>query len=267
MKSLGAKFNIITFISCVSILGCTASKQTKAVTDKDAESLHLTQAASFFSTRPRTAKNVLAAYRLVTQSIDNKNRPSQTTYEQGILAAKYALWLAINDKETPGKLLYATAAKKWCRAAIQINAEKVQGFYYYAIAIGVVAEINRAAARQSMAEIRGQALKAIALNEHFDDAGPHRLLGALYLRAPGPPTGIGSKRRALHHLEKAYELAPENPENMNFLAEAYIKFERRQEALALIEIVLAGEWPDGQLISAAEIRQHALSLKQKGKRK
>jgi tetratricopeptide (TPR) repeat protein len=76
--------------------------------------------------------------------------------------------------------------------------------------------------------------RAAAIDPNFDHAGPHRLLGALYLRAPGPPAGIGSLRRAVEHLEKTAELAPDYPENLIFLAETYLKSRRCEEAGELI---------------------------------
>ena len=64
------------------------------------------------------------------------------------------------------------------------------------------------------------------IDASFEEAGPHRVLGGLYLEAPGPPSGVGSLRRAVRELETAVRLAPDHPDNALLLAKAYLEADR-----------------------------------------
>jgi hypothetical protein len=71
---------------------------------------------------------------------------------------------------------------------------------------------------------------AAGLDSHFDYAGPERSLGLLYRDAPGWPTSIGSRRKALEWLKQAEELAPAYPENHLNLLESYLQWHERDQA-------------------------------------
>jgi hypothetical protein len=105
-----------------------------------------------------------------------------------------------------------------------------------------------AAVRKGVAKrIRDHALAAIALDETFDAAGPHRVLGRLHAVAPRVPlfTGWVSHEEGLRHLERAVEIAGTDASNRLYLAEARLASEpqRREEWLRAIEAV-ASEPPD-----------------------
>jgi hypothetical protein len=55
---------------------------------------------------------------------------------------------------------------------------------------------------------------------NLDDGGPLRLLGALYLKAPAWPNGVGDRDKALELLEKAVKEHPGHPLNHLFYAQA-----------------------------------------------
>jgi len=105
-----------------------------------------------------------------------------------------------------------------------------------------------AAVRKGVAKrIRDHALAAIALDETFEDAGPHRVLGRLHAVAPRVPlfTGWVSHEEGLRHLERAIEIAPTDANNRLYLAEARLAGEsaQREEALREFEAV-ASSPPD-----------------------
>ncbi len=61
--------------------------------------------------------------------------------------------------------------------------------------------------------------RAIDLNPDIDDGGSLRILGALYLKAPAWPNGIGDPDKALELLEMAIKKYPEHPLNHLFYAQ------------------------------------------------
>jgi len=205
------------------------------------------RADSLFSVTPKIYDNVEQAYRLLRQALDDFDGKDARRFDATADAALCAIWLALHDKDRSDILKHASEAMSFSLKVISLDKDRAEGYYYRAIATGLFAEQNKSYGRQSMNEIRANGEKALALNPKFDHAGPHRLLGALYLRAPGPPSGIGSLRKAIEHLEQAVTTAPDYSENLIFLAEAYLKSERRDEAARMLDRASAAIATEGQL--------------------
>jgi tetratricopeptide (TPR) repeat protein len=82
-----------------------------------------------------------------------------------------------------------------------------------------------AAARQGVGDkIRRYAEIGIALDERYDEAAGHRLLGRLHDQAPKVPffTGWVDRDKAVAELRRAVALAPDNDLNQLYLAEALL---------------------------------------------
>jgi tetratricopeptide (TPR) repeat protein len=83
-----------------------------------------------------------------------------------------------------------------------------------------------AAARQGVGDkIRRYGEVALALDERYDRAGAHRLLGRLHTLAPKIPfiTGWVDRDEAVSHLRRAVALAPEDLLNQVYLADALLQ--------------------------------------------
>lgn len=189
------------------------------------------RAAEHFSREPRDERHVRACWddiRPVAFGIGDAN-PAR--FDALLLATRCGLWLAnhaaANDLIDDLLLLTNTMA--------EIAPERVEGPYHRGAVLGLLAQAQPLKGVSAMEGIVKDARRAIELDPTYDGAGPHRLLGALHLRAPGPPTGVGSVRRALFYLKKACEIAPEHPGNLLFLAEAHLANEDPAQAAPLIE--------------------------------
>ena len=106
------------------------------------------------------------------------------------------------------------------------------------------------AVRKGVAKrIREHALLAVVLDETYERAGPHRLLGRLHAVAPRVPllTGWVDRDQAVRHLERAVELAPDEVWNRLYLAEARLEHRpgERARAIADLEAVVAAQ-PDSE---------------------
>jgi tetratricopeptide (TPR) repeat protein len=80
-----------------------------------------------------------------------------------------------------------------------------------------------AAARQGVGDrVRAYSEILIALDERYEDAGGHRVLGRLHTLAPKVPfvTGWVDRDKAVSELRRAVALGPDNLDNHLFLAEA-----------------------------------------------
>ncbi|HEX3556298.1 MAG TPA: hypothetical protein VIA62_24025 [Thermoanaerobaculia bacterium] len=84
-----------------------------------------------------------------------------------------------------------------------------------------------AAARQGVGDrVRTYAEILIALDERYEDAAGHRVLGRLHTLAPKVPfvTGWVDRDKAVSELRRAVALGPDNLDNHLFLAEALFEY-------------------------------------------
>lgn len=100
-----------------------------------------------------------------------------------------------------------------------------------------------AAARQGAGdEIRRYGEIAVALDERYDRAAGHRLLGRLHTLAPKIPlvTGWVDRDKAISHLRRAVALAPEDLYNQIYLADALLQHQpgKAAEAREILRRVL-----------------------------
>jgi len=92
--------------------------------------------------------------------------------------------------------------------------------YYLAANLGLAVREHPTLAMGNLGRLEGEMKQAVALSPGIDDGGPLRLLGALYLKAPAWPNGIGDRDKALELLEKAAREHPGHPLNHLFYAQA-----------------------------------------------
>jgi tetratricopeptide (TPR) repeat protein len=92
-----------------------------------------------------------------------------------------------------------------------------------------------AAARQGVGDkVRRYAEILIALDERYEDAAGHRILGRLHTLAPKVPfvTGWVDRDKAVSELRRAVALGPDNFDNHVFLAEALFEYQPAKEGEA-----------------------------------
>ncbi|MES1243127.1 MAG: TRAP transporter TatT component family protein [Acidobacteriota bacterium] len=100
-----------------------------------------------------------------------------------------------------------------------------------------------AAARQGVGDkVRRNGEIALALDERYDQAAPHRVLGRLHTLAPKVPfvTGWVDRDQAVSHLRRAVALAPEDLLNQVYLADALLQHfpDKAAEAKEILRRVL-----------------------------
>jgi tetratricopeptide (TPR) repeat protein len=100
-----------------------------------------------------------------------------------------------------------------------------------------------AAARQGVGDrVKSYSETLIALDERYEDAGGHRILGRLHTLAPKVPffTGWVDRGKAVSELRRAVALGPGNLDNHVFLADALLEHQpdKAGEARAILRRVL-----------------------------
>jgi tetratricopeptide (TPR) repeat protein len=92
--------------------------------------------------------------------------------------------------------------------------------------------------RRLLPQIIEELERAVALDEAYDQAGAHRVLGRIYFEAPGWPMSVGDLTKSLHHLQAAVRLAPDNSTNHLFLAQTMYRLHYPSLAQQQLEQVL-----------------------------
>jgi tetratricopeptide (TPR) repeat protein len=128
---------------------------------------------------------------------------------------------ATNDA---GRAERAREGIRACEQAVALNPDLAPAHYYLAMNQGQLARTMSVGALHLVQQMETHFLKARELDAQFDEAGPDRNLGLLYLQAPGWPVCVGSRSKARAHLSKAVKLAPDYPENRLNLMEAHVRW-------------------------------------------
>lgn len=138
--------------------------------------------------------------------------------------------------EKRSRLELGRRAGRFARDAVRLEPGKVEGYYYLAQSSARLAEAM--SKMKFIPYFKAKIEHAARLDEAYDEAGPLRFLGKLYLQAPAWPVSVGSPERAVQVLERAVELSP-TPLNRLFLGEAYFHDEEYEDADETIRGALA----------------------------
>ncbi|MEM7182021.1 MAG: hypothetical protein AAF518_13975 [Spirochaetota bacterium] len=138
--------------------------------------------------------------------------------------------------------LYYEHGMNYGKEAITMNPKAIYGNYWYASNVGMHGICKGMMASLASIDPMKKGFEIVLKeNESFFFAGPHRALGRLFHQAPGWPISIGNKTKALEHLERAVELAPEFFNNRLFLAELYIDIGKKPKAKEHLEWMASAE--------------------------
>ena len=193
------------------------------------------QAAAWFNEQPRTVARVTKAFEALLVALEQGNREYESLWQ----AARAGVWLAAHVEDESRRAELARQARRAAQTAEDVDPARAEGPYYRALASGLLAEAQPSYGHAAMQEMRDDLLRAAALDPDLDNAGPDRVLGLLYLRAPGPPAGIGSRIRARKHLRAARDRHPEHPEVHLYLGELHATLEDWDAARQSYERVLS----------------------------
>ena len=159
-------------------------------------------------------------------------RGDETRVEGWLGLARVASWRVEHEKGAEARralALVALDAAQWCLRRAPGRAECD---YALAEALGQQAREQPATAHDGLAKMVEALRRVIAVSPGLDEAGPHRVLALVLLRAPGWPAGPGDAEEGLVQARKAVALAPGQPLNELALSEALRKTGRDSEAKA-----------------------------------
>lgn len=114
----------------------------------------------------------------------------------------------------------------------------VAGHYWKALNLSGLADVNRLRGFKLLPQIMDELERSLVLDETYDQAGAHRVLGRIYFEAPGWPVSVGNREKSLEQLTAAVRLAPDNSTNHLYLAETLLAMGKKAQASEELEKVL-----------------------------
>jgi len=142
------------------------------------------------------------------------------------------------DMGPSGGLDEARKGRAAAEAAIRHFPESGLAHYLAAYLTGLEAERAPWRGLFLVPVIEREAARAADLSPGVDRAGPDRMLGELYLRAPAFPVSVGDSRKAVSHYRRAVSRVPSAPENRLGLAESLLSNHRTAEACGELRALL-----------------------------
>jgi hypothetical protein len=136
-------------------------------------------------------------------------------------AVRAKAWLTDRERNAKRRQELAVSAvqtAQWCQRR---QPELAACDYWLALAVGLQAREVRITADDGLKKMVPALQKAIDKDPEYDEAGPHRVMALVLIRAPGWPVGPGDPEAALEHARKAVALRPGFPPNQFALGEAH----------------------------------------------
>lgn len=173
------------------------------------------QAREAWQKTPRSIENVKAAREKYAAAI--KSRPDDAVVL--IEGARVAMWLGEFMPSREERRPIIKEGITYTNTVLKLQPDSIEVRYLHGVLAGLLGDVDHDyglnAAKTVDQDMRG----LIEKNADIGHAGPWRVLGVLQLRAPGPPTSVGSLRNARKNLLATVEKAPDWPENQLYCAE------------------------------------------------
>ena len=136
---------------------------------------------------------------------------------------------------------YYEKGRAYAEMLLKEEPARVEGRYWLALHLCGQADTGGAMqGRKLLPQIMKELEQARGIDEAYEQAGCHRVLGRIYFEAPAWPFSVGDLEKSYQHLSRAVRLAPENSTNHLYLAETLIKLNLQDQARQELEKVLQG---------------------------
>lgn len=218
-------------------------------------------ADQLYDTRERLERveESIALLEAALQRAKQSNSEIQYEYELLWRLARAYEWLGrMSETKDKQRALYEKA-NEFAAAAVDVNEDGYEGYYWYAITLGRVGELRGIFNSLSAAkQMRGHLERVIALQpEH---AGAHYALGTLYRLLPGWPLAYGDKNVALEYMQKATALWPENTTYQIGLAESLLALKQYEQAEHVLRNVLDMPLTPGEHVESTLDKEEAKAI-------
>jgi tetratricopeptide (TPR) repeat protein len=126
---------------------------------------------------------------------------------------------------------YYRQGQSYAETLIREEPHRTEGHYWLAMNLCGQADAGGSLlGRRFLPRIMEELKRAVALDETYDQAGAHRVLGRIYYEAPGWPLSVGDLNKSLQHLQAATRLAPDTSTNHLYLAQTLYRLQDADRA-------------------------------------
>ncbi len=144
---------------------------------------------------------------------------------------------------------YYEKGKAYAETLLGEQPAGVEGHYWLAMNLAGLADTGgMLTGRRLLPELIRELQRSLAINEAYDHAGAHRVLGRIYYEAPRT-FSVGDLDKSRRHLAAAVRLAPECSTNHLYYAETLLKLGEtaaaRRELEAVQKATVHGVEPPG----------------------
>jgi tetratricopeptide (TPR) repeat protein len=138
------------------------------------------------------------------------------------------------------KLTDYALAQADCEKSVALNAQSADGHFWYGVAMGRWGETKGILKAMFLIKpIRREMNETLKLDPKH--GGAHHVLGEMLWQIPG--FAGGDKKKAIEEFELAVKLSPAHTSNYQPLAEAYLHFDRKGDAIKTLQAVAAIKEP------------------------
>lgn len=170
-----------------------------------------------------------AIERMATLGLARAAHAAAPTDRAAALALARCTHLAADLEKDDGRVVALTEEGMAALAQVPASADDAEVAYVHALNLGLYVRARGMLAVGRLSELVAR-LKVADGMPSLDDGGPLRVLGLLYVKAPGWPVGPGDLDAALELLRRAVTDFPEHPQNHLYLAHALLDAGDRAQA-------------------------------------
>jgi tetratricopeptide (TPR) repeat protein len=220
---------------CLKILGCLVLILLSATAGLGAPPGPLAEADALLKSPTLDIRQAEKALSLYEGVLSGRTAPRALVLTQ-LARTCFILGQLAPDKYSEG---YYRKGRVYAKMLIHEDPNRTEGHYWLALNLCGWAEAGGyMMGRRLLPRIVEELQRALALDETYDQAGAHRVLGRIYFEAPGWPMSVGDLTKSLHHLQAAVRLAPDNSTNHLFLAQTLYRLHYASLAQQQLEQVL-----------------------------
>jgi hypothetical protein len=187
------------------------------------------------------------------------------TTESMIRRVRAIFLIAEPIEEKKPALKWANRGEDLAEAIVERAPERVEGYYYEALFIGLRARKKiRPKAIYLLPQMAERGRNAVEIDETFDDAGPLRLMGMLLVTAPAWPASVGDSEEGFELLRRAVAIS-DYPRNRLLLVEALMDDDDLEAGCTELMPLMNGKIDDRWAAAAARWAAEAKALASRGK--
>jgi tetratricopeptide (TPR) repeat protein len=160
------------------------------------------------------------------------------SYEVEWRLARAYFWVAYGQSNRVTKKGLAGKAAAWADKARTLGPDRVEGHYFYALAIGAYADcigVVQAVVEGIASRFETAAVRAYEIDRDFEHGAPVTVLGRYYYMLPWPKRDL---ERSRGYLEEAVKRHPRALIAQVYLADTYYALDERDKARAALEFAL-----------------------------